>query len=121
MTANPLRHQKRPCDQCPWRVDAEPGRFSPDRYASLADTCGTHGREAELEAPLFACHKTAEGKETACAGWLAVAGRDHLGVRLAVAMRRLDPSTLEPQKDWPVLYGSFEEMAAFNGLPEVER
>ncbi|WP_235204510.1 DUF6283 family protein [Nocardia otitidiscaviarum] len=114
--ADPLPHQKRPCAECPWRVDAEPGRFGPERYESLACTAGTRGNEAHLGAPMFACHKTVEGRDKACAGWLAVAGANHLGVRLAVAMNRLDPKALEPGVDWPVLYSSFEEMAAFNGL-----
>ena len=60
---------------------------------------------------MFACHKTAEGKEQACAGWLAVAGVEHIGIRLAIAQGRLDPAVLSPGDGWPELFGSFEEMA----------
>ncbi|TKG60378.1 hypothetical protein FCN18_35595 [Prauserella endophytica] len=61
---------------------------------------------------MFACHKTADGQEQACAGWLAVAGVHHLGVRLAVAIGRLAPETLNPTPGWPPLFGSFQQMAA---------
>lgn len=81
----PLPHRLFPCRECPWRRDTEPGQFSACRYEQLENTSGVPGAEAALDAPMFACHKTPEGKEQACAGWLAVAGRDHLGVRLAVA------------------------------------
>ncbi|MCM6777896.1 DUF6283 family protein [Nocardia sp. CDC159] len=112
----PLRHQKRPCNECPWRVDAELSVFPPERYEALACTSGTPGAEAPVGAPMFACHKTAEGREVACAGWLAVAGAEHLGVRLAVASGRISPGALARGDDWPELYASFEEMAAFNGF-----
>ena len=69
---------------------------------------------AWLSAPMFGCHKSPEGREYACAGWLAVAGADHLGVRLAVAMRTLPGEALSPGADWPELYGSYEEMRAAN-------
>jgi hypothetical protein len=65
---------------------------------------------------MFACHKTAEGREIACAGWLAVVGHHHLGVRFAVAMGRLDAAVLVSGPDWPMLYGSYSEMAGVNGV-----
>lgn len=116
MSPEPLPHQKRPCVECPWRVDAERGRFPVERYESLSCTAGSPGLEAAFTAPMFACHKTVEGRDRACAGWLAVAGVEHLGVRLAVAMGRLEASALEPGEGWPELYSSYEEMAAFNGV-----
>jgi hypothetical protein len=64
---------------------------------------------------MFACHKTAEAKEIACAGWLAVAGWEHLGVRLAVITARLPRDALNPGDDWPDLFGSYE------GRPSAEQ
>lgn len=61
-------------------------------------------------APMFACHKSPEGGERACASWLAKVGEEHIGVRLAVVMGRLDPAALEPKPDWPPLFDSYEEM-----------
>ncbi|WP_425425580.1 DUF6283 family protein [Amycolatopsis marina] len=112
-----LPHRRRPCAECPWRRDTPPGQFPADRYAALAHTSGAPGAEARLDAPMFACHKTADGHEQACAGWLAVAGVHHLGVRLAVATGRLAPETLNPAPDWPPLFESFPQMTAAQARP----
>jgi hypothetical protein len=64
---------------------------------------------------MFACHKSPEGREEACAGWLAVAGRDHIGVRLAVVQKRLPEEVLDAGPDWPPLFASYEEMAERQG------
>jgi hypothetical protein len=61
---------------------------------------------------LFACHKSVEGRDQACAGWLAAVGHRHLGVRLAVATGRLPGSVLTPGDDWPPLFDTYQEMAA---------
>lgn len=105
-----LPHCTRPCTECPWRADTDPGKFPLDRYEALAVTIGAAGHEAGVGAPMFACHMTAEGSEKACAGWLAVAGIEHLGVRLAVATGDLDADTLAPRAGWPPLFGSYAEM-----------
>ena len=110
--ADNLPHRRYPCRECPFRRDTEPGQFPACRYQALQDTAGRPGHEAPLGAPLFACHKSPDGREEACAGWLAVAGYDHLGVRLAVAMGRLPGAALMPGEDWPELFGSYVETAA---------
>lgn len=115
----------RPCGECPWRLDTPPGQFSAARYAALANTSpgptprvvGPAAAAAVarqwIDAPLFACHKSPEGSEWACAGWLASGAADHhLGVRVAVATGRLDRAALRPGPGWPALFGDFEEMAA---------
>lgn len=51
-----------------------------------------------------------------CAGWLAVVGRDHLGVRFAVLTGRLPEEVLEPGRRWPQLYKSFTDM--LNNWPD---
>ena len=113
---NPLRYMPPPCEAtatsgpCPFRIDALPGEFTAARYEKLADTAGAPGAEAPVGAPMFACHHTADGAPVACAGWLAVAGGDHLGVRLAIAERRLSPSALRPP-DGIALFNSYDEMA----------
>lgn len=109
-----LPHCVRPCSNCPWRRDSPAGEFPVERYAALRETAGLPGSEAGLDAPLFACHKSEPGRDRACAGWLAVIGVDHLGVRLAVALGRLPVSALRPAEGWPELFGSYEEMAERN-------
>ncbi|MCM6774520.1 DUF6283 family protein [Nocardia sp. CDC159] len=105
-----VRHRKFPCAECPWRRDTAPGQFSQDRFDYLAATTGSPGQEVWLDAPLFACHKSPEGHEEACAGWLATVGYYHLGVRLAVHSKRLDPAALEAGPDWPELHTSYSDM-----------
>lgn len=114
----PLRHMPRPCDEtkqwgrCPFRVDAEPGEFSAERFEQLAETAGLPGAEAPVAAPMFACHRPAgAAPSVACAGWLAVCGSDHLGVRLAVADGRIAPEALARGADWPELFESYDVMA----------
>lgn len=109
-----LPRVKRPCDECPWRRDAPPGRFPACRYEALSATAGGPGREAPFGAPMFACHKSPDGRERACASWLAVVGADHLGVRLALALGRMPPEALSPGEDWPPLYSTYEELAEAN-------
>ncbi|MGH9067753.1 MAG: DUF6283 family protein [Acidimicrobiales bacterium] len=110
-----VAYQRRPCSDCPWRRDAPLGHFPPERYAALRATTGAPGTEAPIGAPMFACHQTIEGREAACAGWLATAGYWHIGVRLAVAGGRLPVLALVPQEDWPELYSSYEEMVGAQG------
>lgn len=105
-------HRRYPCAECPFRLDTKPGQFPACRYEALRETAGTPGREAPFGAPMFACHKSPEGREEACAGWLAVAGYDHFGVRIAVLRGELPASALAPGEGWPVLYESYDEMAA---------
>jgi hypothetical protein len=103
-----VKRVKRPCDECPWRTDAEQGRFTPERWAALAaSSADERGMGPEFGAPLFACHKTAEGGERACAGWLAMEGANHPSARLAVAMGSLPECSLTPGEDWPTLHQDF--------------
>lgn len=110
-----LLHRKTPCEECPYRKDTAPGQFPAERYEALRNTAGGPGNEADLHAPMFACHKSAEGKEIACAGWLAVCGYWHLGIRVALAHGRIDPSALVPKEDWPELYDTYDEVAEIQG------
>ncbi|WP_236949415.1 DUF6283 family protein [Mycolicibacterium goodii] len=112
-----LSHCVRPCANCPWRRDSAVGEFPAERYVALRGTAGSPGREAALDAPIFACHKSEPGRDRACAGWLAVAGVNHLGIRLAVALGRLPVTVLQPGRDWPALFSSYDEMAERNGAP----
>lgn len=119
--ADAIAHMPRPCDAtdrsgaCPFRVDAEPGEFSAARFEKLADTAGSADSVAPLGAPMFACHHTRDLPDgqpapVACAGWLAVCGRDHIGVRLAVVQGRLPGEVLD-RPDGVELFDTYDDMA----------
>lgn len=99
----------KPCDACPWRKDVPTGNFLPERYEQLRHTAeqGFH--------PVFACHKTIEGKEQVCAGYLIVVGAENFYVRLAIITGRLDLTKLS--SPYP-MYKDYEEMAEANGVPK---
>jgi len=115
--AEPLPRRKFPCGECPFRRDTTPGQFPASRYEALRATTGSPGHEAPIGAPFFGCHKGEPGTnaDLACAGWLAVAGIGHLGVRFAVLTGRLEPEHLRPGEGWPELFSSYGEMAAAQG------
>lgn len=102
-------HMKSPCANCPWRLDAEPGEFSAERFANLAASA------YDLSSTLFACHKTPEGREATCAGFL-LRGADHnLAVRFAVIQHRYNPADVSSDVE---LYEDYRSMAEANGVDE---
>lgn len=111
-----INHPNRPCSECPWRRDVPVGQFDPERYIALESTSRGPDGHPMLGDPLFACHKTKEGAELACAGWLAVEGLDHLNIRLALATGQLVWEDVLKPEGWPELYSSYTEMAAANGV-----
>lgn len=67
---------------------------------------------------MFACHKTPEGRESACAGWLAIEGANHVGVRFAVVSGRLGVDALRAGEDWPELFEDYGQLAEANGVTQ---
>jgi hypothetical protein len=118
-----LNHMKEPCgptdkhNGCPFRRDTEPGEFSYARYDSLRGTIGSDEDMLGVGDPMFACHKSTEGKEVACAGWLAKFGQFHLIVRYAVITGALDAAALYPGEDWPELYDDYDQLVADKAGP----
>lgn len=111
----------RPCDECPWKVDAVPGRFTEERWRSLQETAHHPRRgSAPMHAPIFACHKTDQGRDRTCAGWLAQEGGGHVGIRIAVAQGRLPGEALQPGPDWPTLHATIAHAAAHDLGYELE-
>lgn len=109
-----LRHATKPCASCPWvraNTAADIPSFSLELAESLAECCpNENGMGPDFDAKLFACHKSAEGAEFACAGWLASVGRAHPMVRLAVMMNELDVEALAPGKDWPDMHETYPDV-----------
>lgn len=119
-SVGPLPRVTAPCRECPWRRD-QPRAGSPTTASTRCATpCPARTGDRRGGAPLFACHASPEGRDRACAGWLAVAGSDHV-VRIAVLAGRVNPDALRPDPAWPALYDDFEEMAAANGTAVAGR
>lgn len=110
-----MPHRRFPCRECPFRRDTEPGQFPAERYEALQCTIGTDDDMRMPGDPLFACHKSPEGAEEACAGWLAVCGIYHLTIRIAISSGHLPPETLSPPPDWPELFANYAEVAEAQG------
>lgn len=121
-----LPRMLRPCggrQPCPWRLDAPAGQFPRERWDALRVTSRQAdeytGHDAPIGAPMFGCHATPGGRERVCAGWLAVEGMNHIGVRLALFTGALPRCALTPGEDWPALYRSYADLAAANGATPV--
>ena len=98
-----MKYCRKPCDECPWRRDVPVGKFPPERFVQLA------GTNYDMSAVQFACHKSHEDREFACAGFLLSGAANNLGVRLA----RSDLRKIE--SPYP-MFDTFREMAVANGV-----
>jgi hypothetical protein len=101
-------HAKKPCTECPWRRDVEPGRFPASRYRLLA------GSSYDISAMVFACHKSPEGREFACAGFLLRGAAHNLSVRMAAARGAYDFRAVQ-DGGFP-LFDNYRQMAVANGV-----
>lgn len=115
MTRTPCSYKPtKPCESCPWRQDATASdipNFDVGLAERLAATCpDERGFGPDYGAPWFACHQSRDGREIPCAGWLAVAGRTHPAVRLAVRQGRVNPQALDAGEDWPALHQNYQDV-----------
>lgn len=101
--------RRAPCNECPWRRDVAPGSY-PVLPEALAQQQPDGSGHVPFDRPLPACHKTPEHHPLGCAGWLAVEGHNHLGVRLAVLRGTLARDATTPGDDWPPLVADMAEM-----------
>lgn len=108
----PLPHARKPCPECPWRKDVAAGRFPAARFRALAPCA------EDMSAVLFGCHKSPEGGEFACAGFLLQGAAHNLAIRLAAARGRIDLRKIS-DGGFP-LFASYRDMAVANGVPRSD-
>jgi hypothetical protein len=101
-----MGHPSKPCTECPWRRDVAPGRFPPERFELLASTA------YDMSPVQFACHKSPEDREFACAGFL-LRGSDH---NFAVRRQRMRGEIGKVSDGGFPLFDSYREMAIANGV-----
>jgi hypothetical protein len=99
-----------PCRSCPW-VKANRAQDIPNFRLDLAEQLAAC-QSGEFGAPIFACHLSKPGAEFTCAGWLAVHGRESIGVRIMAMHGHLPIEALAPGVDWPELHADYAEMMA---------
>src|SRR5579883_1177505 len=77
------------CQECPWRKDVPVGKFPPERYVALRQTC-----EQGFNS-IFACHRSPDDAPQACVGFLLVDGSNNWTARLAAIEGKFDPAKLK--------------------------
>ena len=111
MTGAEKRYRKKPCPTCPWRKDAEKGRFPAEAFRSSASTA----YDASLTT--FSCHEAGIKKHAVCAGFILANSENNMALRFAMARGDFDPrQVVNPEN--VELYESYRAMAIANGVDE---
>lgn len=115
-----LHVPKKACSTCPYRKDTLPGIWAARHYEQLRVYDEIEGAGPQLPDCLavFHCHQAnVTGKPVVCRGWLST-HRESVAVRLACALRVLDPGDV-PREPEDCYYASGSE-AADAGLAGVK-
>lgn len=105
---------RRPCADCPWRVDAPREHWDPQHFVDIWKSCQDDGLHIML------CHKStalpaAERKDIPCQGWIRVMGFTAIGVRLLAMQDRITVEEVEDTKG-PALFPTFAAMMRANKI-----
>jgi len=110
---------RRPCSNCPWRVDAPRDYWDPQHFIDIWRNCQDDGLNTML------CHKSSalpaeKHGEVPCQGWIRVIGFDAIGVRLLVMRGQVTFEEVE-DKAGPRLFSTFTTMLRANKIPLPKR
>ena len=105
---------RRPCENCPWRVDAPRGYWDPQHFVDIWKNCQDDGLNVML------CHKSnavppEDRGEIPCQGWIRVMGFSAIGVRILAMRGQIAVEEVE-DKDGPKLFPSFTAMMRANKI-----
>lgn len=100
-------YRRRPCLDCPWRVDAT-GIFPPEAFAHSAVTAYDMSRRT------FACHQSGRDRPATCAGFLLRGAAHNLNVRQRLALSEINMAEVEA--GGVTLHPSYRAMAIANGV-----
>lgn len=123
MTTNrataPSAKIRRPCANCPWRVDAPRDYWDPQHFIDIWRNCQDDGLNIML------CHKAGALPEeerggVPCQGWIRVMGFDAIGVRILVLQGRATPEEVKDRKG-PALFLTFTAMMHANKIKLPKR
>jgi Family of unknown function (DUF6283) len=110
---------RRPCENCPWRVDAPRGYWDPTHFKEIWRNCQDDGMNVML------CHKStalpkADRGDVPCQGWIRVMGFDAIGVRLLAMQGKVTIGEVE-DKAGPKLFPNFAAMLRANKIKLPKR
>ena len=110
---------RRPCANCPWRVDAPRDYWDPQHFVDIWRNCQDDGLHTML------CHKSnalpqEDRGDIPCQGWIRVMGFDAIGVRILVMRGRVTHEEVE-DKEGPKLFPTFTAMLRANKIPLPRR
>jgi hypothetical protein len=105
---------RRPCANCPWRVDAPRRHWDPQHFVDIWRNCQDDGTNVML------CHKSSalpeeERGSVPCQGWIRVMGFDAIGARLLVMRDQVTMAEVE-DRDGPRLFPTFAAMLRANRI-----
>lgn len=98
-------YRKKPCSNCPWRMDAV-GEFPAEAFRHSANTA------YDMSDHTFACHQSGADKPAICAGFL-LRGAEH---NLAIRMKRIRGECLDVVMGDVELHSNYRAMAIANGV-----
>lgn len=105
-------YRKKPCSDCPWRVDSV-GEFPAEAFVISAHTA------YDMATETFGCHQSGKVKPATCAGFLMNGAYHNLSVRMKRSMGKIVDDITD---DGLKLFQSYREMAEANGVdPEHPR
>lgn len=105
-------YAKEPCNGCPWRTDTA---MSID-VEEAEKVCGSPERPLMPGDAMMPCHKKyPDADQYLCAGWLALFGWHHIGVRLMIGSGVIPPEALEVNPDWPPLHPDVQSIKEAHG------
>jgi hypothetical protein len=110
---------RRPCQNCPWRVDAPRQHWDPTHFVEIWRGCQDDAMHVML------CHKSnalpkKDQGDIPCQGWIRVMGFSAIGVRLLAMQDKITIEEVE-DKDGPELFPSFAAMLRANKIKLPKR
>lgn len=103
----PMGYRRKPCSNCPWRVDAI-GQFPAEAFRHSANTA------YDMAGSEFACHQSGQEKPATCAGFLLRGSAHNLATRMKAMRGRIDFNSISD--DGVELFNSYRAMAEANGV-----
>lgn len=100
---------RRPCSNCPWRVDAPRDHWDPQHFLDIYNNCQDDGVH------VMGCHKSTKEAFLPCQGWARVIGFQAIGVRIAVMNGTLRLEEVK-DRDGPKLFETFRAMLKANKI-----